>query len=991
MKRLSMYRSLQPLSLLACFCAALALCASIPALAQNTSAKPQPRLTSPIDSSSRVPLAGSRPPRAAAADDLGAVPSTLELHGISLLFSRSPAQQTALDTLVAAQQNPASPLYHQWINPDQYAAQFGVADSDIAAAESWLEQQGFAVDSVSRSRNRILFSGTAAQIASAFGAPLHYYLAPATALQPTEKHFAPAADLTLPSVLASSVLAIGNLSDFRLVPHIVRTATQAAQPRFTSSQSGNHYLTPGDLATIYDITPAYNSGYTGSNQSIAVIGQSAVNLTDITNFQKAVGIAAKTPIVVLVPGSGTSTTDADGNEAESDLDLEYSSTIAKGAQVYFVYTGNSTNFGAFNSIEYAIDQKVAPVVSSSYGACEPNFGQSGYNEVNSYLEQAAAQGQTVVAASGDDGSTDCYGEYKSTQTAENEQLAVDFPASSQYVTGVGGTEFPSADVAAGNNNYFDAQSSTDIISSAKSYIPEMVWNDDVVSTADSCAAGDPASGCTPISSGGGGVSIFTPQPIWQTGTIGGVAIASPGHRMVPDIAMTASPFIAPLAFCTSDKTFWGTGQTSSCTNGLRDSSTGDLTVGGGTSFDAPTFSAMVAIINQAKNSTGQGVVNPTLYAIAATSAYATAFHDITSGGNQCLSGASYCASPGTTDYATTTGYDEASGLGSIDFFKLLNAWPNPTTSSLLSSSTTLTAATTTPASGATDAITITVAPLTTATSVPSGSVSVSVDGGTATSLPLTAGVAIYSFSSTVAGAHTITATYSGDTTFSTSTGSINLTVGSAAPASSFSLAVSAATVTLTPGASTNGIITITPFGGFTGTVSLTASQVLTNGCIVLASSSVAITGTAAGTAAYTIYTSAAPCPSGSAGPGSQTGSQTGSPRTSSRVIAPATAPRPSSPWMQLPLPASLAGAFLLLTLRRSRRLRSKLLSAGLALGLVFALSFSGVALTGCGGSTTATSNVTATTTNTPAGAYTITITGTSGTTTSSRTITLTVN
>ena len=217
MKRLSMHRSPQSLSLLAAFCTALVLFASASAIAQDTSAKPEPRITSAIDSSSRVPLAGSRSPRAAAADDLGAVPATLQLHGISLLFSRSAAQQAALDALVAAQQNPASPLYHQWITPDQYAAQFGVANSDIAAAESWLEQQGFSIDSVSRSHNRILFSGTAAQVASAFGAPLHYYLAPATALQPAQKHFAPSADLTLPSALASSVLAIGNLSYFHLL------------------------------------------------------------------------------------------------------------------------------------------------------------------------------------------------------------------------------------------------------------------------------------------------------------------------------------------------------------------------------------------------------------------------------------------------------------------------------------------------------------------------------------------------------------------------------------------------------------------------------------------------------------------------------------------------------------------------------------------------------------------------------------------------------
>lgn len=894
MKRVSMKLRFQPLTHLlsrlassaavrvAMILGAATLCATLPGIAQVQSPKPQPRITAQIDNSSRATLAGSHPPRARAADDIGAVPSTLQLQGISLVFSRSAAQQSALDTLVAAQQNPASPLYHHWITPDQYAAQFGVADSDIAAAKSWLEQQGFAVDSVSRSHNRIFFSGTAGQVASAFGAPLHYYLTPGNALQPAATHFAPSSDLTIPAALSSSVLAIGNLSDFRLVPHIVQRGPQGTQPRFTSSQTGNHYLTPGDLATIYDITPAYDSGFTGSNQSIAVVGQSAVVLSDITNFQTAVGITGKTPIVVLVPNSGTSTVYADGDEAESDLDLEYSSTIAKGAQVYFIYTGNSNSYGVFNSIEYAIDENIAPIISSSYGECEPELGQPEYTTYNADLEQAAAQGQTVVAAAGDAGSTDCYGEYKSSDPTGNEQLAVDFPGSSQYVTSMGGTEFPTANVAAGNNTYFDAESTTDIISSAKSYIPEMVWNDDT-----SAGSNDPKD---PLSAGGGGVSMYTAQPTWQAGNIGGVAIStSGGKRMVPDIALTASPYNAPFAFCTSDTTFWNTAanggtppyQQASCNDGLRDSSSQLLTVGGGTSFDAPTFSGLVAIINQARNSTGQGVINPTLYSLAATAVYATAFHDITSGGNQCTAGTAYCSSPGTTDYAATTGYDEASGLGSIDFFNLLTAWPGPTTTG----------------------------------------------SGTA------------------------------------------------------SFALAATSVTLAPGASTTGTLTITPANGYTGNVNLKVNYAsLTDGCVVLSSDAIPVTGTTAASTTYTVYTSSTACTTASAArPGAQA------------LARNSILPRPS-PWRQLPLAAALAGAFLFVCVRRRSR---RLLSASLALGLLLTLSLTGFGLTGCSSSSTSASGAgtTNTTTTSPAGTYTITITGTDSVTptlTSTASFTVTV-
>jgi hypothetical protein len=973
MKLLSTNLLLKPLSIAtgtAAACVVAILCAALPAVAQAP--RPQPRITAQIEDSSRVALAGSQPPRALAAADIGAVPAGLKLQGMSLDFSRSPAQQTALDALVAAQQNSASPLYHQWITPDQYAAQFGVAEADIAAVTAWLERQGFSVDAVARSRNRILFSGTAGQVASAFGVPLHYYLTPATASEPAKTHFAPSADLTIPAALSSVVLSVGNLSDFRLRPHLVHSV----QPRFTSSQTGNHYLTPGDLATIYDITPAYNSGFTGSNQSIAVIGQSAVYLSDIANFQAAVGIAAKMPIPVLLPTSGASTVYATGDEAESDLDLEYSSTIAKGAQIYFVYTGNG-NQGAFDAIWYAIDERIAPVISSSYGECEPALGQSSYAADNAYLQQGAAQGQTVVGPGGDQGSTDCYGAYKSSDTVDNEQLAVDFPASSQYVTGVGGTEFPAADIAAGDNTYFQAQSTTDIVSSAKSYIPEMVWNDDS-STATT----------SPISSGGGGVSIYSPHPSWQTGTIGGVAIPTSSFRMVPDIALTASPNNAPFAFCTSDPTFWNTAATggtapyqqASCNDGLRDATTQVLTVGGGTSFDAPTFAALVAIINQKQNATGQGVVNSTLYSLAATSAYATAFHDITSGGNQCTAGTAHCTTTGAANYAAATGYDEASGLGSIDFYNLLTAWPASGSSSLFSTSTTLSAATPFPAVGAADAVTITVTSLVANPVAPSGSVSLSVDGGAPSALPLTSGVASYSFSSPTAGAHVIAATYTGDTLFAASTGTLTLNVGGTAPAASFRL--TAAPVSVATGASGAGVITLSPANGYTGTVNLALSPTtLTNGCVLITSSATISGATSVASANYTVYTSPSSC----------TTAVVAAHAPGQRVLmfathSGATPHQPRSPWQRMPLPATLAAALLLFGFRR----RSRLLRASLALGLLLALAATGIGLTGCGGGSTSTNPTTLTT---PAGNYTFTITGTdskSSSLTSSTTVTVTV-
>ena len=985
MTNFSLKTLLKPISL--AICTAAALSATLPALSQATAPGTtlHPRITAPIENSSRALLVGSRPPRANPADDIGAVPATMQLQGMSLVFSRTPVQQTALDSLVAAQQDLASPLYHQWLSPEQFAARFGVAAADIATVESWLQSQGFSIDSVSRSRNSIFFSGNAGLVASAFGAPLHYFRGEAIGNQPAVTHFAPSTDLSIPAALSSTVLAITNLSSFRPHSQLKLPGRLAPQPEFTSNKSGSHFLTPGDIATIYDVTPAYNSGLTGANQSIVIIGQTAVSLTDISNFQTAVGIPGKAPIPVLVPSSGAAAVVA-GDESESDLDLEYSSTIARGAQIYFVYTGNSTTYNAFDALQYAVNERLAPIISSSYGACETSLGQANFNALDAILAQAATQGQTVVSSAGDSGSTDCHNVTTLT-VAQQQALSVDYPASSQYVTGMGGTEFSNADVAAGATpgtatTYWAPTNGSDVVSSALSYIPEMVWNDDAAFLA--------AGSTTPLSSGGGGISAFTKQPSWQTGTIGGVAFPTIGNgmRLVPDISLTASPGNAPFAYCTSDITAWSTKangasppyQVASCNSGLRDSSSGYLNLAGGTSFDAPIFAGLVAIINQSQNSTGQGVINSTLYSLAATSAYSTAFHDITSGGNQCMAGATYCSTAGTSQYAATTGYDAASGLGSIDFDVLLKAWPNYAAASAVpSSTTTLTAATTTPAASAADMVTITVAALNSSTTTPTGTVSLVVDGGIATSLPLTAGAASYSFASATPGTHVLVATYSGDANFGASSGTLTLSIPGAITTTGPSFTIAASVpAAVAGGSSTSSTLSVTPAGGYTGTVKFTVGVPtgLTNFCYSASNAVVTSASNRPGT--LTLYTNASTCNS------------LGLTVLSRPVTSPGTAlssppAAPASPWKRMPIPAALAGMLLFAGFRR----RSRLLRAGMALCLLLALSLSGLGLTGCSNSS---SSVAAS--NTPAGAYTITVTGTDSVTatpTATTSFTLTVN
>jgi subtilase family serine protease len=757
--------------------------------AQGARAAASARVTAKIDDSRRVTLQMAHPPER----DLGALPESAKVRGATLVLGRTAAQERDLEALIRAQHDAASPLFHQWLKPAGFAERFGAAPPDVAAATAWLRSHGFTIDGATP--GRIRFSGTAGQIRAAFQAELHRYASGA---------FAPATDATIPEALGALVTGLSNVSSFRPKSHL--------KPAFTSGQTGGHFLTPLDIATIYNLTPVYAAGFDGTGQTIVVIGQSSIQLSDIEHFQAAAGVTVHDPVVTLVPGSGTATI-VSGDQAESDLDLEYTSSIAPGATVNFVFTGNNPNFGAFDSLAYAIEEDLAPVISASYGICEASLGQGNYEQLNSILAQAASQGQSVVASTGDVGSTDCSGT-SGLSTAAQQALAVDFPASSQYVTGVGGTEFGDADAAPANTTFWASNGTGDVFNSAKSYIPEQVWNDDVAAGA--------------LSSGGGGVSAFTGRPSFQTGVTG---IPTGTMRVVPDVALSSSSKNAPYLFCSSDTN--QTNVTGSCAHGFRDTNSTFLTTGGGTSFAAPVFAGMVALLNQKFSPEGQGVVASVLYTAAARTP--AAFHDVTAGSNACTAGV--CSAAGAGSYSATAGYDPASGLGSVDFNQLFTSWP-VTASTLTASKVTLTPATAAPGPSTADVITIAVAPASSGkTAVPTGNVVVRVDAGAGSSktVALASGAATFTFSSAVVDSHVVVVNYSGDATYAKSAATVALTVPSG-PA----FAVSAAGVTVAAGSTGQSAVVVNPANGYAGTVAWTVSSTpaLSQGCFSIPSTQV---------------------------------------------------------------------------------------------------------------------------------------------------------
>ena len=678
-----------------------ALCLLLVSVATPTPSTAQTaknRIVQAIDSGDVVALKGNRHGFAREEFDQGRVDGAMKLTGVTINFRPSAAQQAALNKLLEEQQTPGSPNYHKWITTAEYAARFGMSEADLNKVTAWLKSQGFTAITVAPSHNSISFNGTAAQIQTALRTELHNYLVDG------ERHFAMAEDPSLPRAFANAVLSVGNLNDFRPKPRVrtVNSSGPEASAHFTSSVSGNHFLSPADFATIYDLNPLYDSGLDGSGVSIAVVGQTAISTTDTRAFRSAAGLAAKDPVLTLVPTTGTSVHVSD-DEVEADLDVEWSGGVAKGATVNYVYVGNAANKSVWDALSYAANHpELGSVITTSYGFCESGLGNAFVLQVQSWAQLANSHGQTISASSGDDGAADCEVPVgKNPTTSGTLGPAVDVPASIPEVTGLGGTEF-SADCATGscaangaNAPYWAGTSGSDVLSSALEYIPETTWND---TTFDLAHGGG-------LSATGGGASIVFTKPSWQTGT--GVPAAN--HRYVPDIALSASADHDPYLLCSTTSAQHQTPPDTSCpTTGSFRTGAGNLLAVGGTSVSSQVFGGILAILNQAMGA-GLGPVNSTLYSLKAS--HAAAFHDITTGNNivPCTSGSTGCPTSGTKQYGFTAGvgYDQVTGLGTIDANILVNAWPGftPTPNFSLSGP-----AITVASAGASGTSTITLAP-----------------------------------------------------------------------------------------------------------------------------------------------------------------------------------------------------------------------------------------------------------------------------------------
>ncbi len=820
-------------------------------------------ITQQVDNTKLTVLKGNTINLANASHDLGEAPAALALDRMILVLKRSPEQEAAFQAFLADRADKNSPNYHHWLTPQQFGEQFGVNDQDLAAITGWLESEGFALEVVSKGRTTIQFAGTAGQVKAAFHTSIHQYEFNGG------QYWANASDPSLPTALTPAVAGLASLNNFPRKSFLqslgvvsrskatgkIRPASNG-NPLFTFPggclSDGNCYAVgPYDFATIYNVMPLWNAGIDGTGEKIAITGDSDINIQDVRDYRTIFGLPANDPTLILAgtdPGFN-------GDETEGDLDVQLSGAVAKGASVMFVYAANTiTSAGVDIAAQYVIDNNLAPVLSESFGLCELQLGTAGNAFYNTLWGQAAAEGITVVISTGDSGSAVCDQYNGSAPEPATMGLAVSGFSTTPYNTALGGTDFNDFLNPA---TYWNTTNNSLTQASALSYIPEVAWNDSCTNEAFYTNFGNDAeANCNnpqlvgnvvTIGGTGGASNCITsdgvnqsscaggyPKPTWQTGT----GVPADGVRDVPDVSFFASNgfFGSFYVICQADQNINGTCDVNSPYM--------DFVGVGGTSASTPAFAGVMAMVNQKTNSTtGQGVANPTLYTLAATvpatscNSSATPasnciFYDVTSGTNAmpCATGSPNCVTNVNTDlygilsgFTNTVGFDLVTGLGTVNVANLVNNWP--TSTATLATSTAVTSSNLNSPPGASVTFTAVVTPAQGGGPTLTGTVQFAADGtNLGTAVTISGGQAQISTTTLAAGTHTITATYSGDSNYLGSTGTVTQTISG--PTIPTTTAVVSSNPSSPAGNSVTFTATVTPSqaGGpvLTGTVQFTS-------------------------------------------------------------------------------------------------------------------------------------------------------------------------
>ena len=690
----------------------------------QTTTKPVPdRLVNPINENARLTLPNTVHPLANRANDRGAVGDGLKLDRMQIVLKRSDAQEADLKQTISDMHTPGSASYHKWLTPDEFGKRFGPSDADVAKLTSWLQSHGFNVTKLNPGRGTLEFAGSAGQFRDTFKSQIHTYQVKSFGgvdgkTPQVEMHYGNAADPQIPAALAPIFGGFTSLNNFRVKNFSKKLGTASfnpvtheSKPNWTvgTASSYNLLLAPGDFDVQYSLPSHATAGTNdGTGQSIAIINDSNINISLVNRFRTLFSLPTNNPPQVIIDGNdpgvdGINNPDGPNYDSiESYLDVEWAGAVAPAATVNLVVAADTAlGYGLIFAAERAVYSNVSPVISLSFGNCEAALGSTNLFW-NGLWEEAAAQGITAMVSSGDSGSAGCDG---SGQAFAVYGQAVNGLGSTPYNVSVGGTDFYYSGGSTEFSTYWNTTPSdaAPTVSLLKP-VPEQPWN----SSQFGLNIYDYFSeyGNTTIAGGSGGASTAGypttvgstttygpyPKPSWQKGT----GVPADSARDLPDVSLFAA-FLgngSSYSLCASD------GDCEPAANGVV-----QISEVGGTSASSPSFAGVMALVNQQYGRQGQA--NFVLYPLATQ--YPAAFNDVTVGTNtvpcnldevtdgtydyfpvNCqtvaneLTGddSTYGSSlegeiglaAGVAAYSAGTGYDLASGLGSVNVSTLLADW-----------------------------------------------------------------------------------------------------------------------------------------------------------------------------------------------------------------------------------------------------------------------------------------------------------------------------
>jgi subtilase family serine protease len=553
--------------------------------------------------------------RSAAVDEIAVAGDAPPDRVLTMRIDLRPGDEAALDNLLAAQQDPAAPQYHQWLRPGEFAQRFGPAPSLRAAISGWLERQGFAIRDDPAHPFAIHFTGTVLQAERAFGVAIRS--------TPDGQSYGNVNDPSVPAQFAGAIAFIDGLDNLRggsggVAAGLDRTRHRPSRAMGAAFHNGQTGFGPEDFYTFYKETPLLNDSVDGSGRCIGVIEIGDYDPTGVTNFDTVFNLPAAT--VTRVVSTNSNNPGLDDRSAETMADLLYAHSIAPGAGI-IVYLSNPATYSG-NVITSTVDSLDTAVTADTCGALSISIESCGFPDsfytgaLHTTYMQAAAQGQTVFVAEGDQGAAEYQYDASTKKCAVGTSRNVNELASDPFVTSIGGTQFDPNYDSAGND---------------VGHVPQSVWNEEAQKGG----------------AGGGGASAVFSKPFFQD-----VGTPADKARDVPDISMESAA-THPGAFSVFP---------------LQKSASAVVCCFAGTSLGAPIWAGITALMIQYNKGERVGTINPRLYSLGnQRDTKKTGIRSVTMGNNNFN---------GVTGFQAKPGYNQATGWGTPDIATFVRAYVN---------------------------------------------------------------------------------------------------------------------------------------------------------------------------------------------------------------------------------------------------------------------------------------------------------------------------